>query len=318
MSSKPPASLKSRVWVVNEGNFQFGNAALGLYDKKEEVYFSKVFEQSNSTDLGDVFQSMSIIDGEAYLVLNNSGKVEIIDTSNFSRVRTIKDLNSPRYIQSVSNEKAYITDLYAKGIHVLDLTSSTISHKIPASEWTEKMVLKDNVLFVSMPKSEHIYAINTLADTVIDSVSLAYGSNSMVLDKSGYLWVLCQGSQSQSKSAGLYRIDPNSLSVLNQYPMDENLNPGAMTINADGDKIYFIYNDLFEMSIDAQSLPTTPLYPSSNRVFYGLGVDPENEDIYVADAKDYVQKGQVYRLNAMGDLIHSFQTDIIPSGFYFE
>ena len=54
------------------------------------------------------------------------------------------------------------------------------------------------------------------------------------------------------------------------------------------------------------------------RTYYGLGVDPVNSDVYVADAVDYMQSGVVYRLNATGEQIDKFTVGIIPNGFCFK
>jgi DNA-binding beta-propeller fold protein YncE len=51
---------------------------------------------------------------------------------------------------------------------------------------------------------------------------------------------------------------------------------------------------------------------------YGLAVNPQNGDIYITDAYDYIRKGRVVILNAGADSIkNSFFSGIIPSSFVF-
>lgn len=307
----------NKVWVVNEGNFQFGNAALGIYNSDAEQYSSEVFKNANNKPLGDVFQSITLVGSKAYLMVNNSSKIEVIDTGSFTVDTTLTGFTSPRYMLKISDQKAYVSDLYGKGINVLDLTSNTISKKIPASEWTEKMLAFNGKVYVSMPKSEHIYVIDVTTDMVEDSIPVAYGSNSLVVDKNEMLWVLCQGDQSKNKEAGLYQINPSSQTINQSFTLDKVYAPQNLTISNTGKHLFFIYDDLLKMDINDTQIPDVAFYPANGRVFYGLGINPFNSEIYLADAKDYVQKGIVHRLDANGDLISSFQTDIIPSGFVF-
>ena len=48
----------------------------------------------------------------------------------------------------------------------------------------------------------------------------------------------------------------------------------------------------------------------------GIDVSPEGI-IYVADAKDYVSSGEVFRYNPDGSFIDKFAVGIIPNGFVF-
>lgn len=93
------------------------------------MYYTDVFKQANNKVLGDVLQSMSIINDKLYLVVNNSGKVEVLDKRNFISISTIAGLRSPRYIEAVSSNKAYISDLYDKAITVIDLSNNSVLKK---------------------------------------------------------------------------------------------------------------------------------------------------------------------------------------------
>ena len=52
-------------------------------------------------------------------------------------------------------------------------------------------------------------------------------------------------------------------------------------------------------------------------MFYKIAVNPENGDIYVSDAKTYVQNGTVYRYSSDGVLLSSFDAGICPGFMLF-
>jgi hypothetical protein len=97
--------------ILNEGNFNFGNASLSLVDENGEVQ-NQVFQNANGAPLGDVLQSGVKHNDRFYFVLNNSGKVVVTDTS-FQQVGEITGLQSPRYFLPVGESRAFVSDIYS-------------------------------------------------------------------------------------------------------------------------------------------------------------------------------------------------------------
>ena len=71
---------------------------------------NEVFARANGMKLGDVAQSMTIHDGTAYIVVNNSGIVFGIDPETFRIERVIRGIRSPRYI-CFNDSVAYVTSV---------------------------------------------------------------------------------------------------------------------------------------------------------------------------------------------------------------
>jgi len=306
------------VYITNEGNFQFGNAKVSYYDIATATVTEDLYQPANGVSLGDVCQSMCLFNGRAYIVVNNSGKIVVVNPLTFVTTATISGFISPRYFLPVSNSKAYVTDLYANAITIVDLSTNTITGNIPCAGWTEELALSYGKAFVTNHYRDKIYIINTSTDVLEDSIQLTYGSNSIKEDKNGKLWVLCSGKQSDNIYAGLYRINPLTKQVEQSF-LFPNLSdsPWRLDINGTNDTLYFLNKGVYQMNIASGSLPNIAFIAEGSSNFYGIGIEPNTGIIYVADAIDYVQKGKIYRYKSDGTLINAFLAGIIPGDFYF-
>jgi hypothetical protein len=72
------------------------------------------------------------------------------------------------------------------------------------------------------------------------------------------------------------------------------------------------------MNIDADHLPSEIFIPHNEYIFYKMGVNPFNDEIFVTDAVDYIQKGNILRYSKDGALVSEMQADIIPGGLCFK
>lgn len=306
------------VLIINEGTFGWTNASITLYNKSNNIVNQNVFKNANNgTNLGDVAQSFLQINDKGYIVVNNSNKVEVVKMVDFKSVTTITGFNSPRYMLKINNSKAYVTDLYSNSIQIVNLNSNTISGNIAVPGWTEQLLLHNDTAYVCDMKNNNILIINTFTDVLVDSIKVGISPNSLVLDKNNQLWVLCSGGFNE-ENARLIQINPADRSLVQSFTFSNiNHSPGSLTINGSKDNLYFINNSVYQMSITSSNLPSTPIVTNSGNLFYGLGIDPTNNDIYVADAIDYVQNGIVFRYSASGSLIHQFTSGIIPGSFWF-
>lgn len=300
-------------YVINEGNFQFGNAKVGHYDIASGTAVEDLYAPANGVALGDVCQSMYLFNGKGYIVVNNSGKVVVVDPSTFVATATITGFTSPRYFLPVSNGKAYVTDLYANSIAVVDLAANTITGHIPCTGWTEELALAYGKAFITNSSRDKVYVVNTATDLVEDSITVGLGGNSIVEDANGKLWVACGGS-----TRALHRIDPQDLEVEASFTFpDASDSPWRLHANSGNDTLYYLNGDVYRMPITSTALPSAPFIVAGGRNFYGIGVEPGSGVLYVADAIDYVQQGIVYRYRPDGMLVNTFPAGIIPSDFLF-
>lgn len=322
----PLPTVESGVFIGNEGTFGFGNASLSYYDFENETLTNQVFENANNRPLGDVLQSIRIIDDKAFLVLNNSNKIEVMDVNTLEVIANIDSLTSPRYLLPINDDKAYVSDLFAHKINIIDINTYTKTGEITLPAWTEQMVIWEDKIFVALktfwdkPLTRHLYIIDSNTDQVIDSLEVGANPSELIMDKDKKIWVMGYGRESTNDAASLYRINPENLTVEQTFEFSNYaaaFSPARLAMNAAKDSLYFSMNDIFVMPITASSLPTTPLLTADNGHFYMFGIHPNNGDIFVGDAFDFQQKGQVKIYNRQGILKEAFLAGVGPNGFYF-
>ncbi len=326
-------NVREGIFILNEGNFTYGNSSLSFYDSKTKELLNNVFENTNGFPIGDVLQSMTLMDSMAFLVVNNSGKIMVMNANSFKYTGILPGFVSPRQMLIINNSKAYVSDLYNNSISIINPVTYTKTGNIGLKKGSESMLKYGNYVFVgNWSKQKTIQRINISEDKLIDSLVVTKQPNSMVLDKNNKLWVLSDGGLASlpggKVKACLTRINPESFTIEKEFVFpDLNSAPSRLFLNTVKDTLYFLNGSwgtsinkggVYRMSINDLEIPSTAFIPENGRLFYALGVDPKNTDIYVSDAIDYLQAGWVFRYNNCAVLIDSFKTDIIPSGFCFK
>jgi YVTN family beta-propeller protein len=303
-------------FVVDEGNYLGGNAKISFFKFSDASVTEDMFQPINIRPLGDVGQSMTLINGKEYIVVNNSGKIEVVNPSNCFATNTITGFTSPRYILPVSATKAYVSDLFANAISIVNLSSNTRSGSVPFPAESEAMVMANGEVFVSSTSSDKVYVMNPNTDAVTDSIAVAKGGNSMVIDNNGKLWVLCYGDYFTSAAGGLFRINTSTHLVEQSFPFTTAESPTRLCSNTTGDTLYYLDYGVMRMASNAVTLPASAFIPQSTQNFYGLGIRP-NGEIFVADAVDFSQRGHLLQYAPSGTLLNNVTVGVIPGTIYF-
>lgn len=220
------------LFITNEGNFQYGNATLSYYDPATKKVENEVFYRANAMKLGDVAQSMTIHNDLGWIVVNNSHVVFAIDLRTFKEVGRITNLTSPRYIHFVSDEKAYVTQLWDNRIFIVNPRRYEITGYIecpgmtPGSGSTEQMVQYGQYVYVNCWSYQNrLLKIDTRTDRVVDELVVGVQPTSLVLDANDKLWTITDGGYEGSPYGydvpALYRIDAASFRLEKQFRFRE-------------------------------------------------------------------------------------------------
>ena len=305
------------IYICNEGTFTDGNATISYTNGTEAETIQDVYKIANDEDLGDVGQSMTKINNKIYIVVNNSSKIEVVEATTMKKSATITGFNSPRFMIEASPGKAYVTDLYANGISIVDLSSNLITGNIQLNGSTEDLFLYNGKVYVTNLSTSYLYIIEPTTDILEDSILIGPGGNSLQLDMNNKLWVLCGGDYLTSAPGSLHRIDPATKMIEFSQAFPASDFPTRLIINETNDELYFLNLNVYKMQITDSSLPTSSFVDAAGKSFYGMAFDRVSRVLYVSDVIDYQQAGRIYRYDPTGTLLNSLPAGIIPGDFLF-
>lgn len=307
-----------RVFVVNEGPFLSGNASVSAYSPYSKQVDADYFgTQNQGAKLGDVAQSILRHKEEYFIVVNNSGTIVVCDRS-FRKTGEISGLSSPRFIQVVNGDEAYVSDFKSNAVTRVNLATRSVIGKIPLPGFTEGMTMHDNYVYVCNSASEYLYRINTQQHQVTDSIRVGYGGSSVVVDRNKRIWVLAGGNFFTGTPGSLSSIDPVTLEVEKNLVFEAGVFPSRLCLNASSDTLYFLADGVRRMSVSENALPGAPFVPSESMSFYALEVNPHTHQVFVSDAIDYVQQSSVIVFSPQGQRVTEFKAGVVATDFYFE
>jgi YVTN family beta-propeller protein len=325
----PKGEYEKGVFILNEGNFRAGDAAVSFYNRDTKTLTADIFKSVNNRPLGDVAQSMTQHNDQIYLVINNSNKIEIVDANTFAGLHTLEGLALPRYL-AVANNKGYVTEYVNYGVNgrvsVIDLNSHTVTKTITVGKLPENLAVVNNKIYVVNSGENTVSVLNPNTDVVESTLTLTDSPNSLAVDANNKLWILAGGKKaynpdfsidaSKSTPGALIRLNPATNAVEHTIHFaSATISPTQLKVNGAKNKLYYRYGGkVYQMDITASALPATPII---NRNFYGLGIDPTTNVIYGGVARSFTANGKVVRFNPNGSPIDSFTVGIGPNSFLF-
>lgn len=316
----------SGLFITNEGNFQYSNATLSYYDPGTKKVENEVFYRANGFKLGDVAQSMVIRDSLGWVVVSNSHVIFAINLNTFREVGRITGLSAPRHIHFLSDEKAYVTQIWDNRIFIVNPKEYAVTGYIECPDMTmengstEQMVQCGKYVYVNCWSYQNrILKIDSETDRVVGELVVGIQPTSLVMDRNRKLWTITDGGSADSpyghEAPSLCRIDAGTFTLEKRFRFRTGDRPSGICINGTGDRLYWINRDVWSMEVTDERLPVRPFVEYAGTLYYGLTVNPVNGEVYVADAVDYQQEGVVCRYAADGGLLDRFYVGIIPGAF---
>lgn len=311
----PRGDYENGLLISHEGNFGQGNASVSFVSFDLNTVENNIFNNVNAKLLGDTAQSIAFNGEFAYIILNVSNKIEIVNRFTFESVATIDaGLSNPRYM-AVSNGKGYVTnwgdftptdDDY---LAVIDLTTNTIIDTISTSYLPEEIIAQGDNVYVAtgiFGNGNKVDVINTVTDTYEESITVGNSPNSFQIDFEGDLWVL--------SSENLVEINTTSKTISKTVALNSAITAPSKLGFDNGNLYLFSVGSVYKMSTSDDSLPTTSEFDGVS--FYDMSI--KDGVLYGLDAKDFQSDGSITSYDLSNNTeINSATLRIIPGEVYF-
>lgn len=310
-------------YVVNEGNFTWGNSSLSFYDEQKNTVESNIFYKINGVPLGDVAMDMKIINNKGFITVNNSGMIYVVEPNNAKHVATITNFTSPRFILPINDSIAYVSDLYSPYISIINTKNFQNVGQIFVGRSTETMLLWKNKVFAcNWSFGSKVYVMDALQHRCIDSIQVGLQPNSICIDKNETIWVLCDGGYYGNpvghEISSLWKINPYTFHATKQLTFPSlNYPAKSLAINNSLDSLYFIWNDVYKYSISDTLFPQTAFVNSNGANFYHISIHPYKPEIIICNAKNYTSNGEISIWSINGQLIGKKMVGINPGTICF-
>jgi len=310
-----PPSFENGIFIVNEGQFLIGNSSLDFYVPQEDRLYNDVYQKINGETLGDVFQSLAMDENNLYLIINNSGKVEVVDRKTLKKKGTITGLPSPRQmVYSGAGDLWYVSNLFSDSLFIIDVAAMTIVNKIFIDGSTDPLLKLNGKLYMGLPNTTNML-IKQDGTNEIETIEVSKGASSIVADKDNNVWLLCYGDFNQTGGAAIFKINATTNEIEKEIKIASGL-PSRLVYSQTTNALYYLNNDVFKLGISDTEEPAIPHILSYGRTLYGVNVDETNNELYVTDAVNFVEQGFVYRYTIEGANLDTIPTGIVPNGVY--
>lgn len=316
-----PLFSEQGIWVINEGQFGFGNGEISFIDPLKSSISNNLFYSSNGIFPGDIPFDLYVDDSCLVLSVNNSGRLWILKRNDFTIQSDVKNITSPRFIVKTGQNRFAVSSFGNDSIYVIDLSGEVVQvNAVYSGKSTESMIVFGNILYATNWSAyggnydnTTVQMFHTQTNQYLGQIQTGKEPNSMVIDKNGSLWVLCSGGYMNEEKARLFRINTLSNTVEREFEFDDiSMSPKSLTINPEGDRMYFLNGDVFSMSISDTILPVVPFFEAKDRNFYIVNASLYSDTIVVTDAGNYQVAGYVLFYNSTGILEAVYRAGIIP------
>jgi len=311
-------------FVTNEGPFGTGTGTVSFISNDFTNVDQTIFNDVNNSDLGNIVNSMGFSGENAYIVANNSHKIEVVNRYTFESIATITEgLDNPRHFAAIGT-KGFVSnwgDPFNNDddfIAVIDLNTNTVVASIPVSFGPEKMVVNDGNLYVAHQggygQNNIISIIKTSTNALISAIVVGDVPNSLVVSGNS-LWILCGGNPDYTgneTNGSLVELNMDNQVIEQTFNFELTQHPSGLTMD-DINLYYGLNGAVFSMEESDISLPTESII---NGLFYSITA--YRGILFATDAGDFTSNGtlKIFDLSTNNE-IESIEVGIIPGGVYF-
>lgn len=326
----PLGAYDNGLLILNQGNFGGGNSSISYWSSDFTDFQLNAYGTVNpNTPLGDTGQDIGFYQDKAFVVMNYSETIQVINRYTLVPIATISTgLKNPRYIAFV-NGKGYVTnwgnptDATDDYVAVIDLSNYAVTASISVAEGPERLVEENGKLYVAhlggYGYGNTVSVINAANNSVSGTIAVGDVPNSMFIENNT-LYVLGGGKAAWTGNetrGSLTKINLANNTIIGTFEFSEGEHPSNL-VKEEGKMYYTLDAAIYGTSITTTSLPSSPLFSTNSQGVYGVySFAVEEDKIYVGDALDFNSNGKIYVYSLTGTLLKEQTVGVIPAGFYF-
>lgn len=314
---QPKGAYENGIFLSNEGNFGTPTATVSFISNDLATIENNVFSANNeNAALGDVLQNIGFEGDNAYLILNNSNKIEVVNRYTFKKIATVTDqVSQPRYI-AFANNNYYVTNSSgsSKFVSVYSATTNAFVKKIDLTNSGERIVEASGKIFVqnaSFGSGKKITIINPNSNTIENEVIVPNGNIQKTISTGGSVYTIA----STSTNSYIYKLSPTG-TISSTITLTGVAN--AKNLDIDGSKFFFSSGaKVYSMDISSTVVPTTPILTLTDNSWSALyGFSVIDGKIYISNANGFTADSTVEIYSTAGALLKTVTAGRGTNGFY--
>lgn len=305
------------IYVLGEGTVGNNNSAISFYDVEKNLTVVDYYKQVNGIGLGETANDLQQYGSKMYCVVSGiqGEKKSFVDVMELSTGKSIKRISFntetdgaiPRFIAFYKN-KAYVSRYDGK-VSRIDTASLTIDGEVMLSEGLEGLAVANGKLYVA--NSSHrfyqekgaknkVSVIDLLNFKKVKDIEVNNNPVSVAAGENGQVFVVTVNDYIIGNAPSLDLINSTTDTKVNSFPYDI----GSIAIQQN---IGYVVTDPY---MNAQVKPLdlntgalgSPLITdgTSIKTYYGLSINPLNNEVLVSDANGYGTTGFVYAFGTDG------------------
>ena len=318
-------TFKDGVVVVNQGQFGSGTATLTFKERGTSEVVQDIFSGANDgAFLGNVAQSMIEVDDKNFISINNGGKVVVVNNESFALVDTIGDINNSRYFATNGNQ-LYLSSWgptgFDGGVFELDIETNEVKEYISLGGGPEGLTFANDELYIANSGGflldSLVLIMNPGDNTIIKTLAVGHNPQLIVSDNNDNVYVICSGfsdwmDPNNNTQGSLVKISNREIEWTKEIPNGSN----NLVIDTENEFLYYA-SEGNVVKLDINNHTADPKIVAATFA-YALGFDPKENQLYIADAKDFSSMGEAFIYSVNDELIDSFPTGLIPGYFHFQ
>jgi len=320
-------SMLGDVYILNEGTMGMNNATLSCYNSQTKDLLDDCFLVKNKRGLGDVANDLKAYGGKLYCVVNGSNTVEVMNVHTGESVKQIPLTNkSPRRIAFWQN-KAYVC-CYDGTVIRIDTASLSVEKSVKVGRNPEDLCVSNGKLYVSnsggldwatgnYDTTVSVIDLNTFAE--MKKIPVGLNPGRIQADSYGNVYLIVVGNY-VDVFAAFKCISSQSDTVTQSFDFV----PDIFTIS--GNTAYLCQYDwatssclVKEFNVVSKQMVKENFFSEAVDIKapYSIAVNAANGDVYIGDARNYVESGDVYCFDKNGKKKFSRSVGVNPNNIVF-